>query len=84
MRYPRPLLAAALLALAPAACTQAPTHSADDVQARLDGGPWIGSGNDSGSAVPPPDGEGFTTADADNPVATDTTGRGGHTIGGGA
>jgi len=83
MHYARALLAATLLALAPA-CTQAPTHSAAGVDARLDGGHMIGSGHeDSGPTVPPVDGDGYTTADADNPVATDTTGRGGHTLGSG-
>jgi len=68
-----------VLALVAAACNESPTITAAASPARFDTGHTVGSGNDSEPAVIP---GAETTAD-DGTVASDTTGRGGHTVGSG-
>lgn len=74
-------LSAFAAALVLAACTASPTTSADPAGPSFDGGTMIGSGNNSdGSEGPGTIGSGN---DAGEGVASDTTGRGINTLGGG-
>jgi hypothetical protein len=63
-------LAALAAALLLAGCTASPTHTATDARPSFDGGASMGSGNRDGSST------GATTQ-------SDTTQRGGNTLGGG-